>query len=223
MDKKQSWLERHITLHNYDNEKLEKENAWTHFFGALLSVVALIMIITKIPHLTSKPLAYGMIIYGCTMLLLYTASGFYHYLPRSNAKRIFRILDHANIYFLIAGTYTPILLYINSSATIKITWLIWAIALVGICFTILFWGKFRILHVVFYLVMGWMIIFFWNSIVPFLPQGLLAWVIAGGVTYTLGVIFYANKKIPHYHAIWHLFCIAASLFFFIGFWRVLLP
>ncbi len=219
---RQSWLERHITLHTYDDANAEKENAWTHFFGAALSLVALVMICIKVSQVPSIPLRVGMIIYGVTMLLLYGASGLYHALPAGNPKRVCRILDHSNIYFLIAGTYTPILLYINSPRTVMLTAIMWGIAAAGVIFTLVFWGKLKPLHVVLYVAMGWMIVFFWNDIAPFIPQGLMGWVLAGGITYTLGVIFYAIKKIPHYHAIWHLFCVGGSLCFFIGFWKHLL-
>lgn len=220
-DETKTWLEKHITLHTYDDENAERENAITHFIGAGLAVLASIMILFKLPSLHSTSLKIGMVIYGCSMILLYGASGLYHHLQPSDGKRFCRILDHSNIYFLIAGTYTPILLYIGSPQTIMITWIIWAIAIVGIVFTLVFWGRLKPMHVVFYLAMGWMLVFFWNDIVPFLPHGLMPWVLAGGITYTLGVIFYAIKQIPHYHAIWHIFCVGGSAFFFIGFWMYL--
>lgn len=218
----ESWLERHISLHAHDDAKAERENAITHFVGAGLALIALVMIIVRLPSLHSGALRFGMVVYGCTMLLLYSASGLYHRLPIGDGKRFCRILDHSNICFLIAGTYTPILLYVGSSKTITIAWLIWLVALAGVAFTLVFWGRLRPLHVVFYLAMGWMLVFFWNDIIPNLPHGLMAWILAGGVTYTLGVIFYANKRIPHYHAIWHLFCVGGSLFFFVGFWIYLI-
>lgn len=218
MHTSESWLERHISLHTHDDAKAEQENALTHFAGAGLALIALVMIFVRLPSLHSAALRFGMVVYGCTMLLLYGASGLYHHLPVGDGKRFCRILDHSNIYFLIAGTYTPILLYIGSHKTVMIAWGIWLVAFAGVAFTLVFWGRLKPLHVVFYLAMGWMLVFFWNDIIPNLPYGLMRWILAGGITYTLGVIFYANKKIPHYHAIWHLFCVGGSLFFFIGFW-----
>jgi len=217
-----NWLEKHITLQNFDDRKAEKENAYTHFFGALLSVFGLLLVLLKLPSIESASLKAGMIIFALTNLLLYTASGFYHYLPKGNAKRICRILDHSNIYFLIAGTYTPILLYIGSEKALFITSLVWFLTLLGILFTLVFWGRLKPLHPILYMLMGWLIVFFWKDIIPFLPSSLLFYLITGGVTYTIGVLFYALKKIPHYHAIWHLFVLLGSIWFYIGIYRTLL-
>lgn len=216
-DQNASWLERHITLQHYDDAKAERENWLTHLLGAILSLFALVTILVRTPQLKSFSLKAGMIVYGLSMLLLYSASALYHKLPPSDGKRLCRIFDHTNIYFLIAGTYTPIMCFVGTPTALKVLRLVWVIAACGIAFTLLFWGKLKPLHVVWYLVMGWLIVFYWNDIAPFLPKGLLTYILAAGITYSTGVIFYACKKIPHYHAIWHLFCIGGSLLFFIGF------
>jgi len=217
-----NWLENHITLHSYDDPKAEYENAVTHVVGVGLAILALLMILSKLGQMQSTSLQIGMIIWGLTMILLYGASALYHALPHSNAKRICRILDHSNIYFLIAGTYTPLLLYVGSTQAMNILILVWGIALAGIVFTLVFWNRLKALHVALYLLMGWLIIFFYKDVIPFLPASLLAWVIAAGLTYSLGVLFYANKRIPHYHAIWHLFCIGGRALFFFGYMRNLI-
>ncbi|WP_320130429.1 hemolysin III family protein [uncultured Sphaerochaeta sp.] len=218
---KPSWLEKHITLHSYDDEKAEKENAMTHVIGAILAVIALIIIFARTSQLPSFGLKAGMIVWGFTMLLLYSASAMYHHLPHNDAKRFCRILDHSNIYFLIAGTYTPMLMYVGTPLAHTLLLAVWLIAALGIAFTLIFWGKLGPLHVILYLAMGWLIVFFWGSIIPYFPKGLTTWVFAAGITYSVGVIFYANKKLPHYHAIWHLFCIAGSALFFIGYMLLL--
>lgn len=212
-----SWLEEHITLQNYDDKSAEKLNAHTHFFGAFLSLVGMLFILFNLASFGTAKLKVGMIIFGLSNILLYSASGMYHYLPKNNLKRICRILDHSNIYFLIAGTYTPILLYIATPLATKLVILLYIICVLGIGFTLFFWGKLKPLHVVFYLIMGWIIVFFWNSIVPMMPKRLLFYVIGGGITYSIGVIFYAIKKIPNYHAIWHIFVLGGSIWFYIGF------
>lgn len=212
-----SWLERHITLHSHDDPRAERENYLTHLAGTVLAVIAFIIILTRLSSLTSTSFKVGLVIWGLTMILLYGASSLYHYLPHGDAKRLCRILDHSNIYFLIAGTYTPMLLYVDSPKALFILALVWGIAFVGIMFTLLFWGKMGALHVALYIGMGWLIVFFWGDIAPYIPQGVIHWVFAAGITYTVGVIFYANKRIPHYHAIWHLFCIGGSALFFIGY------
>ena len=217
-----NWLEKHITLQIYDDRKAELENAWTHFIGAFLAVIGFILILSSLNKASSTALKAGLIIFALSNILLYTASGFYHYLKQGNAKRICRILDHSNIYFLIAGTYTPLLLYIDTPKTVLLTIMMWVIALLGVGFTLLFWGKLKPLHPILYILMGWIIVFFWGDIVPFLPHDLLFYIIGGGVTYTVGVLFYAMKKLPHYHAIWHLFVLAGSIWFYIGIYRTLL-
>lgn len=215
-----NWLEQHITLQPYDDHKAEMENAWTHFFGAFLSLIGLVIILTRLPRMNAS-LRLGALIFAFSNILLYSASGMYHYLRRNNWKRFCRILDHSNIYFLIAGTYTPLLLSIPGKETRYLTLMLWLIAALGVCFTLFFWGKLKPLHPVLYLLMGWIIVFFWNDVVPFLPHQLLTYVFGGGVTYSLGVIFYACKKIPHYHAIWHAFVLGGSIWFYIGFLRYL--
>lgn len=211
-----NWLEQHITLQNYDDRNAERENAFTHFAGSILALIGFIYIIMSLDSMKDNAVRAGMIVFGLTNILLYTASGFYHWLPVSNAKRICRILDHSNIYFLIAGTYTPLLLYVGTSVTFFLTFFMWAIALLGVGFTLFFWGRLKPLHPVLYLVMGWMIVFFWSSVIPYLPQGVLKYLVTGGVIYSAGVIFYAMKKLPHYHAIWHLFVLAGSIVFYVG-------
>ena len=218
---KETWLQRHISLHMHDDPISEGENAITHGVGAVLSVIFIIAVLVLKESFQSTKTAFGMAIYGLTLLFLYSSSTCYHILPRNDLKRIFRLLDHANIYILIAGTYTPIMLFIDSPRSISILVIVWLVALSGILFSLIFWGKLKPLHVLLYLAMGWMIVLFWNDIVPHLPTGLLGWVIAAGVTYSAGVVFYASKRIPHHHAIWHIFCIFASALFCVGFLQYL--
>jgi hemolysin III len=214
--KTESWLQKHITLHDYDDLHAERANALTHGLGAILAVLALGMVIGRFPFYSSRSFAWGMVLFCLTMILLYSSSTLYHLMPKSDAKRVLRVLDHSSIYILIAGTYTPLMLGINSDASIMVLVLVWAIAVAGIVLTILFWGRFKILHVLLYIAMGWLIVFFWGDIIPFLPPGLLPYVLGGGITYTAGVAFYAAKRLPYHHAIWHLFCIGGSVSFFIG-------
>ena len=217
MNTTSSWLSRHITLHSYADRKSERENTVTHLLGFIGALIFFVYILFNRDYFPSHTTWVGMSVYGITLMLLYGSSCAYHATAPGDAKRLFRVFDHANIYFLIAGTYTPILLYIGSPVTRLITIFIWSVSIVGIGFTLLFWGRLRILHIVFYLLMGWMIIFFWHDIVPFIPSGLVRWIFSAGITYTVGVIFYSLRRIPHSHMIWHLFCVAASAQFCIGF------
>ncbi len=212
-----NWLETHITLHESDNRQEEKANAITHLIGAILSLGACIWVLTRISSLSKPSMAAGAMVFVLSMFLLYSASSLYHYLPKGNAKRLCRVFDHANIYILIAGTYTPMLLYVNSSIANTILLLVWGITIVGIIFTLVFWGRFGIIHVMIYLLMGWMIVLFWGDIIPYLPSGLLTWILAGGMFYTVGVVFYAMKRLPYSHAIWHMFVLGGTACHFLGF------
>ncbi|MCH3916558.1 MAG: hemolysin III family protein [Spirochaetia bacterium] len=214
---RQSWLEKHITLPVLVHPEAEGENFVTHAIGIALSIFATIYLLVNFSNVETTTLKVGLLVYCFSMILLYTASALYHKLPVSDAKRFCRILDHSNIYFLIAGTYTAVLLSIGNPMMVKLTLFVWFIALAGVAFTLIFWGRLKPLHVVLYLTMGWIIVFFWNDIVPNLKPGLFRYILAGGITYTIGVIFYAFKKIPHGHAIWHLFVLAGSILFYVGF------
>ncbi len=217
MQKKEtSWLERHITLHSYDDAKDERLNAASHLAGSAMSILAFVFVLFNLYRTDSVLFRSGLVIYALSNVLLYTASGLYHSLPAGDGKRICRVLDHCNIYFLIAGTYTPVLLYIGTSLAVKLTAMMWAIALVGVAFTIFFWGRLKPLHVVLYLLMGWAVVFFASDVIPLLPRHLVKYLVSGGLAYSFGVIFYAMKKIPHYHFIWHLFVLLGSALFYFG-------
>lgn len=211
-----NWLEKHITLHTYDNNKEELANAITHLLGALLSLVGMIFLINRGLRSGDTAKLTGLIVFATSMLLLYTASGLYHLVKPSNLKRIMRILDHSNIYFLIAGTYTPILIAVGTTLSFAFIGVVWGIAFLGIAFTLIFWDRFKAFHVLLYILMGWLIVFIWQPVTAVIPAGFLKWILAGGITYTVGTLFYAMKKLPFYHAVWHLFVLGGSIFFFIG-------
>ncbi len=216
MENQKNWLERKITLPELLHPEAERENSISHAIAAGFSVIGFIYIIINLNKIENNNLKIGLVIFALTNFLLYFASSLYHGLAKNNWKRICRILDHSNIYFLIAGTYTPLLLFVNTQKTITLFYILWIIAALGVGFTLIFWAKLKPLHVILYIIMGWILVFFWNDIIPYLPKGLLKYIISGGLLYTLGVIFYGFKKIPHGHLIWHIFCIAGSLSFYIG-------
>lgn len=221
MEKIKTWLESRISLYTYENSQEEKLNSWTHLFGALLSVAGIFLLLRSglIQHRPHYVWAFA--VFGFTMLMLFSASGFYHLLKPSIAKRIFRVLDHSNIYFLIAGTYTPILTAINNPLSRKLLVLIWLIALLGVTLKLIFWDRMEILHLFFYLAMGWMALLLWTPMKETIPMNLIKYIFLGGGIYTTGVLFYAIKKIPYNHAIWHLFVLGGCGSFFWGFFKYL--
>ncbi len=211
-----SWLERKIPLPEYSDPVDEKINTVTHLFGTALAVGAFILTLFLTRSVEVFGFKSAMIVFSSSNILLYLSSTLYHALKAGNAKRLFRILDHSTIYILISGTYTPILIYIGSPVAYKLLAALWAVSLAGIAITILFWKKLRVLHIAFYVIMGWLCVIFAPSIFPYIPSGLIKFLALGGVSYTSGLVFYGCKKIPHYHGIWHMFVLLGSLFFYIG-------
>jgi hemolysin III len=214
---KPSWLESHISLPSYNDPISEKENSISHLIASLISYGFLLFVLVQKSSFSTLPTYWGMVVFALSQSILFTSSTIYHKLEHGDAKRLFRILDHSTIYFLIVGTYTPIMLYINTFATQIILILLYVFLVIGIVTNILFWGKYKVLHVLIYLLMGWAIVLVWDQVVPNLPGDMLYFIITAGLLYTFGVIFYALKKVPHAHLIWHIFCLCASATFSIGF------
>ena len=212
-----NWLEKHITLVSYSDPFDEKLNAHSHFIGGYLAIAGLVLVLSMSGLYNTVQTEVGMVIFAITNIILYFSSGFYHYLKPGNGKRVCRILDHMNIYILIAGSYTPVLLYINTRIAMTILAVMWILVIVGTLLTVLFWGRMRAAHVALYILMGWLCIFFAGDIFPLLPTGLFKWILTGGIIYTAGVLFYAVKRIPHHHFIWHIFTLLGSLSFYVGY------
>ncbi|RXJ51408.1 PAQR family membrane homeostasis protein TrhA [Gelidibacter gilvus] len=189
----------------------EKLNAWTHGFGALLGIAGLILLISYKEHKTDWSLI-SVIIYGISIIVLFSASAIYHSVSSEKRKHYFRIVDHISIYLLIAGTYTPVtLIALNNSLGWPLFWSVWAIAGFGMILKLFFTGKFEVFSTLLYLVMGWLIIFDFGNLSELIgPNGLILF-IAGGAFYTIGIIFYAVHKIPYNHVIWHLFVLGGAI------------
>ncbi|MEP5253431.1 MAG: hemolysin III family protein [Winogradskyella arenosi] len=197
-------------------------NAWTHGIGALLGVVALVLLLFNADKLTPWSV-FSVIVYGLSIIILFLASTLYHAVEDEQRKYYFRIVDHISIYVLIAGTYTPVLLLVLPDS---LGWLlfytVWGIAAFGVILKLFFTGRFEIFSTLLYLVMGWLIVFdFSNLSIEMGSDGIL-WLFAGGLFYTVGIIFYAINKIPYNHVIWHLFVLGGAIcHFFMVYWYVL--
>lgn len=190
----------------------ERFNSISHLIGAVAAAAGLAVLVVMAARQGDpwKIVSFG--IYGATLLMLYTFSALYHSL-RGRAKLLFRKLDHLSIYLLIAGTYTPFAL-----VTLRGAWgwslfgIIWALAAIGMVLDSLPQKGARILPVVLYLVMGWICLIALRPLLQALPAYGFAWLLAGGIFYTVGVIFYAlDTRIRHFHGIWHLFVLAGSV------------
>ena len=195
----------------------EIANSIAHGIGAALSVVALVLLVVFASKYGDIWRIVSFSIYGSTLFFLYLASTLYHSFTNKRVKSFFRILDHSSIYLLIAGTYTPVtLVSMRGPWGWTIFGLIWAMAIGGIFTKIFMMGKYKIVSVILYVVMGWLIIIAFKPMLQMVPEGLIIWLFIGGICYTLGLIFYACKKVPYFHFIWHLFVLAGSISHFCG-------
>ncbi len=144
---------------------------------------------------------------------MYGSSTIYHALTHKRLKKIFQTFDHASIYLLIAGTYTPItLLCLHNNIQVFVLSFVWSIAIFGIFMKFKFPGKFETLSLILYVVMGWTIVFFISPLRENLADNGFYLLVAGGITYSVGVYFYINDSKPYYHSIWHLFVLGGSIF-----------
>ncbi|TWI53304.1 PAQR family membrane homeostasis protein TrhA [Halalkalibacter nanhaiisediminis] len=193
----------------------EVANAITHGIGVVLSIAALVLLIVFSSLHGSALHIVSFTIYGVTMLLLYFSSTMLHSLPEGKIKNLFEIFDHSAIYLYIAGSYTP-LLFIVVQGTLGWTLfgIVWGLATVGIVFKVFFVKKFLFLSTVFYIAMGWLAIFAIKPMMENLPTAGIAFLVAGGLCYTLGTIFYVWRGFKFHHAVWHTFVLAGSTLHF---------
>ena len=190
----------------------EWANSITHGIGVVLSIIGLPVLIVMAVARGRLDLLVGCSIFGCALVLMYAASTLYHSFRKPSLKRILRIVDHSAIYLLIAGTYTPFaLLYFNGGLGWTLLCLEWGIALVGIVFKLFFTGRFGIISTIVYIAMGWLAVMVLEPLLAAAPLGCVAWMAAGGLFYTGGIVFYAWERLPFNHAIWHVFVLAGSL------------
>lgn len=192
----------------------ERLNAFTHAIGALFGIAALVLLIVFNSHKTSWSL-FSVIVYGISIIILFSASTLYHSVKSERKKHYFRIIDHISIYLLIAGTYTPVLLItLSESNGWTLFWVVWGIAAFGVVLKLFFTGRFELFSTLLYLVMGWLIVFDFSNLSEIIGSDGILFLFAGGLSYTVGILFYAIQKIPYNHVIWHLFVLAGAMFHF---------
>jgi hemolysin III len=202
----------------------EVANSVIHGLGTALSISALTLLVTFAVQAGNGWALGAGIVYGISLVLEYTASTLYHSFPQPNVKHVFKLLDHAGIYVLIAGTYTPFTLLTLRDATLGPVehvglWLfgvVWALALVGIAAEASWAYRPRWLSAAVYLVMGWLIVFAMQPLVANIAPPGLWLLVAGGLCYTVGTVFYVLKRVPYMHAIWHVFVLAGSVLHFLA-------
>jgi hemolysin III len=208
----------------YYDPKEEKLNVLSHGIGLILSVIALVLLVVfaslegGLWHIVSFS------IYGASLIVLYSASTLYHYVQNPKLRYRLNIFDHASIYILIAGTYTPFTLVVLDG---WVGWTIfgvsWGLALIGVILKLFFIGRFDKISTIAYVLMGWLIVFAIKPLVHNLPIEGLLWLLAGGVFYTIGAVLYSIKRIKYNHAIFHIFVLLGSFSHFIAVFFYVLP
>lgn len=197
-------------------------NAVTHGIGAALSVAALVGMLI---YYASDGLWYvtSSVIYGSSLITLYLASTLYHSFRNIKIKSIFKVIDHAAIFVLIAGNYTPFaLIPLHGNLGWFVFFFVWSLAALGIVFQCFAAKRFRIIRTLCYLAMGWFAIFIIKPLLETIPEAAIWWLVAGGLCYTVGSIFYLVKKLPYSHVIWHVFVLAGSACHFYAVFRYVL-
>ncbi len=202
----------------------EKINIISHAIGFVLSIVGLVFLVTyailhgDVWHIVSFS------IFGVSLILLFVASTIYHSSKQPEVRSRLRIFDHASIYVLIAGTYTPFaLVTLHGTIGWAIFGTTWGLALIGIVLKLFFTGKYSIISTAMYLFMGWIVVFAIKPLINNFSLEGLTWLIVGGVLYTIGAILYSIKKIKFNHAIFHLFVLVAAFCHFVAVFFYVLP
>ena len=195
----------------------EVVNAVTHGTGAVLALLAGTVLLIATAQRGGSTEFVSVAVFVAALVLLYTFSTLYHAARKPGRKRVFKILDHCAIFLLIAGSYTPFTL-----VALQGTWgwslfaVIWSLALVGIVFKLFFTGRFKLLSTSIYVAMGWLAIVAIVPMVQALSTAILLWLLAGGLLYTAGTLFYHRHALPYAHAIWHGFVLGGSTCHFVA-------
>lgn len=195
----------------------ELANSLTHGVGALLAIGGLAWLVTLAAIRGDTWHVVACSVYGAAMVVLYTASTLYHAIPSPRVKRALRVFDHASIYLLIAGTYTPFtLVSLRGPWGWSLFGTVWGLAVAGIVLALAFPGRLRALSLVLYVAMGWVVVVAVKPLLAALPTGGLVLLLLGGLAYTGGLAFYAWRRLPYGHAVWHLFVLAGTVLHFLA-------
>lgn len=195
----------------------EKINIWSHGLGVVLSIIALFLLVIKATKFQDPYAILSFVLFGLSMLSLYIASTSYHSAKDLDKRYKLKIYDHISIFVFIAGSYTP---YALITLQGKEGWIVfavvWGVAIVGSILKIFFTGRFKLLSTLLYVAMGWIVVFSYGSLAENLDKNGLFWLLAGGLAYTIGAIFYSIGRLKLNHAIFHIFVLLGSLCHFIS-------
>ena len=202
--------------------KEELANAVSHGFGLVLGLIAIPFLLMKAMENGRFSALIAAMAFALGILMVYTSSTLYHAAKNKKLKNRLQVLDHISIYFLIAGSYSPMVLAVlpKNQAIIFLS-ILWGSVLIGTFFKLFFTGRFKILSAAIYLLMGWLAVFFINDILEKISFQNLAWIGLGGICYTIGVYFYMKSNKPYYHSIWHIFVLGGTISHFVVVYQVI--
>lgn len=202
---------------NYYEQQEERINVITHAIGLIASIIALFLLTYKSCCIANVLYVISSFVFGVSLIVLYAASTFYHASKDKKLRKRLNIFDHASIYLLIAGTYTPFaLITLQGSLGWWIFGINWSLALIGIVLKFFYTGQYDKLSTIMYVLMGWTAIFVINTLIQNLGCRGAFWLLFGGIMYTVGAVFYILSKLKYNHAIFHIFVLLGSLSHFIS-------
>mgnify|MGYP001426435115 FL=1 len=208
----------------YYTKSEERLNVISHAIGLFLSVIGLILLIVKAGQLSLMALKVSYWIFGSSIVLLYAASTLYHSVRERKLRYRLNILDHASIYILIAGTYTPFsLVTLQGSVGWIIFGVVWALAIIGVILKLFFTGRFETLSTIMYVAMGWIIVFAVKPLIDNLSQDGLIWLFTGGISYTIGAVIFSIDRLKYNHAIFHVFVLFGTFCHFLAIYYYVIP
>ena len=212
-----------MTLNVYSPAE-ERINIGSHALGLVLSITAFLLLVLRAQSYDNALYTLSFAVFGASLICLYLASTLYHSAKTLKMRTRLRIVDHATIYILIAGTYTPFCLITLSGPTGWTVFAVsWGLAAAGLVLKLFFTGRFQLLSTLMYVFMGWIVIFVVKPMIANLPLAGLVWLLVGGISYTTGAVIYSIKRIPFNHAIFHLFVLAGSFCHFIAVYQYVYP
>ncbi len=213
-----------IRVPHEETQAEETASTITHAIGGIFAVAGLVLLVVYATLAHDARRIAAVSVYGASLVLMYSASTCYHLVRPPSLKRILKIVDHASIYLLIAGTYTPILLIsMRGTWGFSLLGIVWAMAGTGVILKLFYVDRFEALSTSIYVLMGWLVLIAAKSLFASVPHGGIVWLFAGGISYTGGVLFYRWDELPFNHAIWHLFVIAGSVCHFLAVLFYILP
>lgn len=208
-----------------DRDQTRKEelaNGISHLVGVFFCLIAIPFLIIIAYKKHDLITVLSVITFGIGMLLVYSFSTLYHLVVKEKAKRILNIADHISIYYLIAGTYTPLMvLYLSEENALIFLGIMWSVVLVGTIFKMFFTNRFKSISTLLYLLMGWMIVFVIKPLWGVMPLSVFLWILAGGLSYTIGVYFFVKGLKRFYHTIWHFWVLLGTVFHYVAIFKSL--